>query len=576
MTFGFLDALTLIGALGFFIFGMKIMSEGIQKAAGSSLRKILSAMTSTRFLGVGTGFLITCLIQSSSATTVMVVSFVNAGLLSLTESIGVIMGANIGTTLTGWLVSLFGFKFKIAHFALPILAIGFPLIFSNKNRLKSWGEFIIGFALLFMGLDALKQAVPDIKSNPEAVAFIADFADLGLLSTLIFILIGTILTVVVQSSSAAMAITLVLCNQGVITLDVAAAIVLGENIGTTITANIAALVANIHAKRAAIAHLIFNIFGVIWVIIFFSPFLSLVETMWVPFQNMLKSINPEFANGAIEMQLSLFHTMFNLTNSLLLIWFVNKIASIVVKVIPSKGDTDEQFHLEYISAGIMGTPEIAILEAKKEVLKFGRLITRMNKNVRALLTEQDKRKVNQLLEKINRHEDITDRIEAEVADYLAKISEGEMSDTSSVQIRGMLSIVGDLERMGDIYYQMSKTIQRKIEEKIWFTPEQRENIIKMFEKIDLCLQNMVDNLDMDNSKVTLNKAIELERDLNKYRKTIRKEHFKSVERGDYNFKSATIYSDLFNSIEKVGDHAINVTEGMIGEFVDFDENVPEG
>jgi len=294
MDFGFIDVLKLVGALGFFIYGMKIMSEGIQKAAGSSLRRILSAMTSARFLGLGTGFLITCLIQSSSATTVMVVSFVNAGLLSLTESIGVIMGANIGTTITAWLVSLFGFKFKIAHFALPILAFGFPMIFSNKAKLKSWGEFIIGFALLFMGLDALKDSVPDIKGNPEAVAFIADFANMGLLSTLLFVLIGTILTIVVQSSSAAMAITLVLCNQGVIPLDVAAAIVLGENIGTTITANLAAAVANIHAKRAAIGHLIFNVFGVVWVIIFFDPFLQLIKYMWIPFHNMLQSINPEF------------------------------------------------------------------------------------------------------------------------------------------------------------------------------------------------------------------------------------------------------------------------------------------
>ncbi|MDF1673232.1 MAG: Na/Pi cotransporter family protein [Vicingaceae bacterium] len=565
MTFGFIETLTLIGALGFFIYGMKIMSEGIQKAAGSSLRRILSVMTSTRFLGVGTGFLITCLIQSSSATTVMVVSFVNAGLLSLTESIGVIMGANIGTTLTGWLVSLFGFKFKIASFSLPILAIGFPMIFSNRDKLKSWGEFIIGFALLFMGLDALKQAVPDIKSNPSAVAFIADFADMGVLSTLIFVLIGTLLTVVVQSSSAAMAITLVLCNQGVISLEIAAAIVLGENIGTTITANVAALVANIHAKRAAVAHLIFNLFGVIWVVILFKPFLDLIEILWVPFHNLLKSINPEFVNGETEMQLSLFHTIFNITNSLLLIWFVNLIAKIVVKLVPSKGDADELYQLEYISSGIMSTPEIALLEAKKEVLKFGNLIKKMNKNVKLLLTEQDKKKVKYLLEKVKSHEDITDNLEAGVADYLAKISESEMSNASSIRVRGMLSIVGDLERMGDIYYQMSKAIERKISEKIWFTPEQRQNLLKMFDLLDLCLTTMVENLAKESGEVEINDALDKERELNSFRKKIRKEHFKNVEKGEYNFRSANVYSDLFNSIEKVGDHAINVTEGIIGE-----------
>lgn len=576
MEFGFLDILRLIGALGFFIYGMKIMSEGIQKAAGSSLRKILSAMTSTRFLGVGTGFLVTCLIQSSSATTVMVVSFVNAGLLSLTESIGVIMGANIGTTVTGWLVSLFGFKFKIVHFALPILAVGFPLIFSNRNKLKSWGEFIIGFALLFMGLDALKNAVPDLKSDPQAVAFIADFADLGLISTLLFVLIGTILTVVVQSSSAAMAITLVLCNQGVISLDVAAAIVLGENIGTTITANMAAMVANIHAKRAAMAHLIFNLFGVVWVIALFTPFLNLIEWLWIPFHNLLQSINPEFVKSETEMQLSLFHTVFNITNSLLLVWFVNKIAKIVTKAIPSKGEADEKFNLEYISSGLVSTPEIAMMEAKKEIQKFGRLVFKMSKNVKELITEQDKRKVRTLLEEVKRREDITDRIEAEVADYLAKVSEGEMSEKSSIQIRGMLSIAGDLERMGDIYYQMSKAIERKIEGKIWFTPEQRGNILEMFGLVDDCLQNMLTNLKSDSDKVTLDSALDLERTLNKYRKKIRKEHFKNVEKGEYNFKSATIYSDLFNSLEKIGDHAINVTEGIVGDFTDPDEDVIVG
>lgn len=565
MEFGLLDTLRLIGALGFFIYGMKIMSEGIQKAAGNSLRRILSAMTSTRFLGLGTGFLITCLIQSSSATTVMVVSFVNAGLLSLTESIGVIMGANIGTTVTAWLVSLFGFKFKIAHFALPILAIGFPMIFSNKNKMKSWGEFIIGFALLFMGLDALKDSVPDIKNNPEAVAFIAEFANMGFLSTLLFVLIGTILTVVVQSSSAAMAITLVLCNQGVIPLEVAAAIVLGENIGTTITANLAAAVANIHAKRAAVAHLIFNVFGVIWVIAIFGPFLELIEYLWIPFHNMLQSINPEFVKSETEMQLSLFHTVFNITNSLLLIWFVNKIAAIVVRVIPSKGDADEEYHLEYISTGLMATPAMSIFEAQKETAKFGERVLKMNGFVKELITEQDTKKVIKLLARVKKYEDITDRMEQDVADYLAKISEGEMSEAVSLQIRGMLSIVGDLERIGDIYYQMSKALERKIEDKIWFTPEQRKNILDMFELLDANLKNMCLNLKSNYSWVTMKNAKEQEMVLNKFRKTIRKEHFASVEKGDYNFQSAVVYADLFNSLEKVGDHTINVTEGITGE-----------
>lgn len=565
MEFGFVNFLELVGALGFFIYGMKVMSEGIQKAAGSGLRRILGAMTSTRFLGVATGFLITCLVQSSSASTVMVVSFVNAGLLSLTEAIGVIMGANIGTTTTAWLVSLFGFKFKIAAIALPILAIGFPMIFSNKNKLKSWGEFIIGFALLFMGLDALKHAVPDIKNNPEAVAFIADFANMGVFSTLLFILIGTLLTIVVQSSSAAMAITLVLCNQGVIPLDVAAAIVLGENIGTTITANLAAAVANIHAKRAAIAHFIFNVFGVVWMVILFHPFLHIVEVAWKPFHNMLQSISPEFAKSDVEMQLSLFHTLFNIINTFLLVWFVNRIAKIVTKIIPSKGEADEEYNLEYISTGIMATPDMSILEAQKEVAKFGKLVQRMHGFLRSLITTTNNKEISKTLARIKKYEDITDRLEAEVADYLAKVAEGEMSETSSIRVRGMLRIIGNLERMGDIYYQMSKGIERKNEEKTYFTPDQREHLLNMFELVENALDNMNKNLNSNYSDVTLLKAIELEDAINKYRKTIRKEHFVSVEKGEYNFKSAAIYADLFNSLEKIGDHAINVSEGITGE-----------
>lgn len=565
MNFGLFEILKLIGALGFFIYGMKVMSEGIQKAAGSSLRKILGAMTSTRFLGLGTGFLITCLVQSSSATTVMVVSFVNAGLLSLTESIGVIMGANIGTTITGWLVSLFGFNFKIAHFTLPILAIGFPMIFSKKANLKSWGEFIIGFALLFMGLDALKDSVPDIKSNPEAVSFIAKFADPGFFSTLLFVLIGTILTIVVQSSSAAMAITLVLCNQGVIPLSIAAAIVLGENIGTTITANLAAAVANIHAKRAAMAHLIFNVFGVIWIVLIFNPFLSLIEIMWVPFHDLLKSINPELVKSETEMKLSLFHTTFNIANSLLLIWFVNYIAKVVIKIIPSKGASDEEYHLEYINTGVMATPELSILEAQKEIAKFGSVVKKMNDFLKKLIVTTDKKELTLSLERIKKYEDITDRIEVEVANYLAKVSEGEMSENSSIRVRGMLRIIGNLERMGDIYYQMSKGIERKNEKKIYFTPEQRERLLNMFEMVDQALNNMLDNLKNHYEDVSSAKAVELETNINKYRKQIRKEHFESVEKGEYNFQSANIYSEIFNSLEKIGDHTINVTEGIMGE-----------
>lgn len=563
MEFGIIDGLKLIGALGFFIFGMKIMSEGIQKAAGNGLRRLLSMMTRNRYLGVLTGFLVTCLVQSSSASTVMAVSFVNAGLLSLVESAGIMLGANIGTTITGWLVAVLGFKVKIAAMSLPLLAIGVPMLFAKKNKIKYIGEFIVGFAILFWGLAELKGAVPDVKGNPELLHFLGQYADMGLLSNLFFILVGTLLTIVVQSSSASMALTQTLCFSGIIPFEVAAAMILGENIGTTITAELASLPANVHAKRSARIHSMFNIIGVTWMVLLisFTPILLLVK--WVAL-NVVGSADPYTAAGA-PMGLAIFHTTFNFLNVAIMIWFVPLLVKVAIKSVKSKGDADEEFHLEYINSGIMATPEMSIMEAQKEIAKFGNLVARMNGFLKDLITTTDKKKVAKTLSKIKKYEEITDRIEVEVAEYLAKVSEGEMSESSSVRVRGMLRIIGNLERMGDIYYQMSKALERKTESKIYFTPEQREKLLDMFELVDSALTNMYDNLNKSYPDVTIEKALEKERSINNYRKIIRKEHFKSVEKGDYNFKSATIYSELFNSLEKIGDHAINVTEGITGE-----------
>ncbi|MBR9832030.1 Na/Pi cotransporter family protein [bacterium] len=565
MDFGLLESLNLLGALGFFIFGMKIMSEGIQKAAGNKLRQILSSMTRNRFLGVFTGFLITLLIQSSSATTVMVVSFANAGLLSLVESIGVIMGANIGTTVTAWLIAFFGFKIKISSFALPIIAIGFPMMFAKKSTLKSVAEVLIGFALLFLGLDALKNSVPDLNQNPEVLSFLATFTDYGILSTILFVLVGTIITIIIQSSSAAMALTLTLLYTDVITFEVAAAMVLGENIGTTITANLAAIVANVHAKRAARAHLIFNVVGVIWMILLFPFFIDLVKWLWVPFQNGLTAAIPDIGSSQEELQLSLFHTVFNIINTLLMVGFVPLIARVVTKMVPSKGDMDEEFHLEYIGTGMMLTTEAAILEAKKEVAKFGKLTKKMIRFIPKLLVETDKKEFKHLLARIKKYEEITDRIESEVSNYLAKVSEGELNSSASERIRSMLSIINDLERIGDVCYQMSKAIERKSDKKVWFTPEQRQNLKEMFDKVDQASDLMVKNLEQDYDLVQLTKANEIEKEINKLRNKIRKEHLVNIETGEYNFASGIIYNDLFSSVERLGDHIINVSEAVAGE-----------
>ena len=561
MTYSIMDFVSLLGALGFFIYGMKVMSEGIQKVAGSKMRQILGAMTSNRFKGLLTGLLITGLVQSSSATTVMVVSFVNAGLLSLTEAIGVIMGANIGTTVTAWIISLVGFKVKIAAYALPIIAVGAPLLFARKSKPRAWGEVLIGFALLFMGLAALKASVPDLKNNPEILDFLQHYTHLGYLSVVLFVGIGTILTIVVQSSSAAMAVTLVMANQGWIPFEMATAMVLGENIGTTITANLAAMIANVYAKRAARAHFIFNIFGVIWMLILFYPFTKAVG-------NYIESStgeSPFLQAAAIPIALSLFHTSFNIINSFLMIWFVNPIANIVVKMVPSRGD-DEEFHLEFIGSNILATPEISVLEARKEIAKMGKLTGRMSDFVQTLITRTKNKKRQKFMDKIQRFEQATDNMEVEIATFLSKVAEGNIREESSFKIRALLSINNDLERIADIFYQMSLLVERKHNAEVWFSDPHIDQLNSMFVLLDEALDIMVKNLNEDYSKVTIDEALNKEREINAKRNELRKDYLRSVEKGEYDVGSALIYSELIQSIEKVGDHVINVTEAVTGQI----------
>ncbi len=566
MEFGFFELLNLLGALGFFIYGMKVMSEGIQKVAGTKMRQILRSMTSNRFKGVLTGFALTSLVQSSSATTVLVVSFVNAGLLSLVESVGVIMGANIGTTITAWLISIIGFKVKIATYALPIIAIGFPLMFVNKSKLKSWAEVLIGFALLFIGLSYLKEAVPDLRSNPEILAFLSNYTDLGFLSTLIFVGIGTLLTVVVQSSSAAMALTLVMANNGWIEFDLAAAMVLGENIGTTITANLAAIVANIHAKRAAAAHFIFNTFGVVWILIMMPFFLDAIDSYMVSNNGLSPFSNAE----SIPIALSIFHTSFNIINTLLLVGFVGFIAKTVTRMIPSKGE-DEDFHLSYIGTGMMDTAELSLEEATKETAKFGEITSRMSGYLRELITTEKPKKQKKMLSKIKKYEEITDRIEDEVTKYLMSVSEGSLSNESTRKVAHLLSIANDLERIADIIYQISRDLEKFYEGDIIFNSEQKEGILKMIDAIDEAFEVMNENLNSDYNAVSIEVASEKEQAINTLKKKLLKKYIKRIENNMYNINSDSVYKDIFHACEKVGDHIINVSEAITGEK----EVVPE-
>ena len=569
MEFGIIELLNLIGALGFFIFGMKVMSDGIQKAGGAKMRQILGGMTSNRYFGVMTGFLITAIVQSSSATTVMTVSFVNAGLLTLVESAGVMMGANIGTTITAWIISILGFKVKMSAIALPIIAFGMPMMFARKTKTKNWGEFLVGFALLFIGLSELKNAVPDIKNNPEILNFLGGFADISFLSRLMFVGVGTILTIVVQSSTAAMALTLVLCNTGVIPFEVAAAMVLGENIGTTITAELASLVGNVHAKRSARIHSMFNIVGVTWMLILMPYALDIVEYISM---NYFGSISPYTAVDGwgdsispVPIALSIFHTGFNLLNVLLLIWFVPLLVRIAERTVKSQGDMDQEFHLEHIGRGLMQTAELSVLEAQKEVIKFGKITAKLYNMILELRKETNSKKFNKLMERIKKYEDITDRMEVEIADYLAKAAQGEMSDSASFKVRSMISIINDMERIGDICYQMSISIERKKENKAEFTTESKKSIEVLLGEVQKALNIMNDNLNSEYSQVTLTEANNAENNINNMRNKLRKSYLQKIEKGEMPIQTGMIYNNLIHSLEKLGDHIFNISEAIVGD-----------
>ena len=554
MEYSFYDFLKLIGSLGLFLYGMKIMSEGLQKVAGDRLRSILTAMTTNRVTGVLTGVLITALIQSSSATTVMVVSFVNAGLLTLAESISVIMGANIGTTVTAWIISIFGFKVDMAAFALPLLAIALPLIFSGKSNRKSIGEFIFGFSFLFMGLSYLKANAPDLNANPEMLAFVQNYTDMGFFSILLFLFIGTILTMIVQASAATMAITLIMCANGWISLELGAALVLGENIGTTITANLAALTANTQAKRAALAHFVFNVFGVIWVLIIFHPFMELVN--WVV-DTFFQSNNPEVA---ISYKLSAFHSIFNICNVCILIWGVKLIERTVCALIHPK-EEDEEPRLRFITGGMLSTAELSILQARKEIHLFAERTHRMFGMVQDLMHTEKDDDFNKLFSRVEKYENISDNMELEIANYLNQVSEGRLSSESKLQIRAMLREVTEIESIGDSCYNLARTINRKRQTNQDFTEKQYEHIHFMMKLTDDALAQMIVVVEKpEHQSIDINKSFNIENEINNYRNQLKKQNILDVNNKEYDYQMGVYYMDIIAECEKLGDYVVNVVE----------------
>lgn len=562
MTYTFFDFLQLIGSLGVFIFGMKVFSDGLQKIAGSKLRNILKGMTRNRATGIVTGFGTTAITQSSTTTTVMVVSFVNAGLLTFVESTGVIMGANIGTTITAWMVSVFGFKFQITPIAISLIGVAFPFLFSGNTKLKNIAEALIGFGILFIGLDFIKESVPNIQDNPEMFEFLNRFTDFGFGTTLIFVLVGTILTLLTQSSSAATAITLVMLFQGWISFPIAAAMILGENIGTTVTANIAALIGNVHAKRAARFHFFFNVIGVLWMLAIMGPFLLGIDWLMQQFSPGSLSVfsDDPLARTNATLALSLFHTSFNIINVLLLFAFVPQLIKLVKYVQKDKAGTGDEFHLRYISSGLMSSAELSIGQAQKEIQQFVAIVEKMHYATKGLIFKSEKNQ-QRFLKKIAKREEVTDRLEVEIAEYLVKISENANLTPHLVnKVRFMQNMINDLERIADIYYQISKSYERLIESDMNLPDDANEEIQEMLDTVHNALLNMKENVGKSSADVDLNVAIDHERKIDALRDTLRGKHYFRLESGNYSPQVGVIYLDLLNRLERIGDHILNVNE----------------
>ena len=572
---GILQIFTLLGALGMFLYGMNLMSSGLQKAAGDKLRSFLSAMTSNPAKGVLTGLGVTTVIQSSSATTVMVVSFVNAGLLTLAQAISVIMGANIGTTVTAWLVAWLGFKADISILAVPMMLFGFLFSNSKKNQRQNIGELIVGFSLLFLGLSFMKNSVPDLRETPQVLEFVTTWASHGFGSVLLFLAFGTVLTLVLQSSSATMAITLIMLSMGWIPFHMACAMVLGENIGTTITANIAASVGNTQAKRAAMSHTIFNVFGVIWALILFKPFTALVGKV-IELFGLPNPAAEGFAvvEGSADTStaalygLSMLHTLFNTINTLILIWFIKLIEKAVVWMIKPKNQDKEPFRLKYISAGPLATPELAAEQAFDEIIHFAQ-ISRNGLGYAKHAISADAKHFDELREKLVKYEEISDRIEYEIAAFLNGVSAGDISEATSMKIKAMYKIIGELESLGDSGEAISRMLSRRNEHKKTFSAETIDNINLMLEKVDSAYEVMIANLTAahEGTLSSIANAYHAEEQINVLRNELREAEIEALEDNQKNYQTSVYYIDIINELEHMGDYMINISQSLERAFV---------
>ena len=566
-----IQILSLLGSLGLFLYGMTLMSESLQKVAGNGLRRFLASMTSNPFKRILTGLCVTAIIQSSSATTVMTVSFVNAGLLTLTQSIGVIMGANIGTTVTAWFISLLGFKADVSMISIPLIGLGFAFMMSKKSKTKTIGELIIGFALLFLGLSFMKDSVPDLNSSPEMLTFLKSWTGWGFGSVLIFVGIGTLLTIVLQSSSATVALTLVMINFGWIPFEMAAAMVLGENIGTTITANIAASVGNTSAKRTALAHTVFNMFGVIWVLALFKPFLTLISKIvmglgcanpFTPFC-VTNQIDPALASMTMLYSISMLHTLFNVTNTLIMVWFVPTIVKIVKWIIPGSKD-EEIFRLQYIQGGILSTAELSLDQSKREIVHFAQLMKKQYSYAHEAILLADNDKFNELFNKLEHYEQIADQVEYEIANYLNEIGEEELSHESGRRTQAMYKIIGELESIGDSGYNVGRILQRKNINNIHFDQNIVNKILHMLYLVEVALDVMIVNCDRGYTKISnISNALDAEYDINEYRNNLREEHLLNLENNAYSYLVGVYYMDIISELERVGDFIINISEAIV-------------